>query len=310
MARTLQEIVDTAHARHHAAPGGRNASYIPSLAAVPSTLAGVAVATVDGQVAARGDVHYELAIESISKVCTLALVMEQLGPAAVRDKLGAEPTGLPFNSVIALELHRGRPLSPLVNAGAIATTSLVRANDEEERWQRILGFQRRLVGRSIALSDEIERSEQETNFHNRAIAWLLKSSGFIYSDPMEACRVYTRQCSSLITCTDLAMLGATLAHEGVHPTTGERVASAEAVPHVLAEMAMEGMYEHSGTWAYTVGLPGKSGVGGGIVAVMPGAGAIAGFSPPLDAAGNSVRGQRMVAEVARALGWNLFRPPR
>lgn len=289
--------------------GGANASYIPYLASVPSNLVGLTLVLSDGQVFSQGDSDYRFAIESISKVATLALALEQHGPSLVQAKVGANPTGMPFNSVTALELHDDRPQSPLVNAGAMATVSLIQAKGAEDRWAQILGMQSRLVGHPVELSEEVNRSEQTTNFHNRAIAWLLYSAGTLYSDPMEACDVYTRQCSTLISCTDLAVFGATLASGGLNPLTGERVVQATNVPPILAEMTMEGLYDTSGDWAYTVGLPGKSGVGGGVLAVMPGQGAIAGFSPPLDPTGNSVRGQRMVAAVAQALGWNLYQVP-
>ena len=262
--------------------------------------------TADGRVFSAGDADYAFAIELISKVFTLALVMEDIGPAALRTKVGADPTGLPFNSVMALELHGGKPLSPLVNAGAISTASLVPGSTSEECWARILGAQRAFAGRDVVLSDEVNRSEQSTNFHNRAIAWLLYSAGTCYSDPMRAVDVYTRQCSTLVTAIDLATMGATLANGGLNPATGKRVIGAGNVPHILAEMMMEGLYTASGDWAYSVGLPGKSGVGGGLLAVVPGKLAIAAFSPPLDEAGNSVRGQVMVASVARKLGLNLF----
>jgi len=304
----VRAAVAAAHAQGTTVTGGANASYVPYLASVPSTLSGLAVATVAGDVVTAGDTGYAFAIESISKVCTLALALEDHGPDVVRAKVGANATGMPFNSVMALALHGGRPLSPLVNAGAIATASLVQGASAEERWTRILDIQSRMAGRTIALSEVVDRSEQTTNFHNRGIAWLLRSAGTMYSDPMEACDVYTRQCSTLITTVDLAVMGATLAAGGVNPQTKARVLTAANVPHILAEMTMEGLYETSGDWAYTVGLPGKSGVGGGVVAVVPGVAAIAGFAPPLDAAGNSVRGQRMVADVARRLGWNLYRP--
>jgi glutaminase len=307
--RSIQAAVTAAHTRHGADPGGANASYIPYLASVPSHLAAVAVVTVDGQAIEAGDSRYEFAIESLSKVCTLAAALEQVGPQEVQKKIGADPTGMPFNSVMALELHGGKPLSPLVNAGAMATASLLHAADAENRWQQILAMQRRLAGRALMLSDEVNRSEQTTNFHNRAIAWLLYSAGAMYCEPMQACDVYTRQCSTLLTTVDLATIGATLAAGGVNPVTQERVLAPEHVPPILAEMTMEGLYDASGDWAYTVGLPGKSGVGGGILAVMPGWGAIAGFSPPLDAVGNSVRGQAMVKAVAQALGLNLYRVP-
>jgi glutaminase len=305
----LADAVTSSHARFGALPGGGNASYIPYLASVPSHLAGLAVVTVDGRVFAAGDTSYPFAIESISKVMTLALILEQRGPDLVQKQIGADPTGLPFNSVTALELHGDRPLSPLVNAGAIASVSLVDAHNAEDRWQQILAMQGALAGRAIAMSEVVNHSEQTTNFHNRAIAWLLYAAGTLYCDAMEACDVYTRQCSTLITCLDLATMGATLAAGGVNPVTKNRVLDARHVPPILAEMTMEGLYERSGDWAYTVGLPGKSGVGGGIVAVMPGVAAIAGFAPPLDAAGNSVRGQAMVSAVAQALGWNIYNVP-
>jgi glutaminase len=302
----LREKIDLALAEGRAASGGKNADYIPFLASVPADLAGLAIVTADGRVFSAGDADYAFAIESISKVFTLALVMEDIGPEALRVKVGADPTGLPFNSVMALELHGGKPLSPLVNAGAIATASLVPGKTADDCWASILGTQRAFAGRDIALSDEVNTSEQTTNFHNRAIGWLLYSAGTCYSDPMRAVDVYTRQCSTLVTAVDLATMGATLANGGVNPTTGKRVIAAANVPHILAEMMMEGLYTASGDWAYTVGLPGKSGVGGGILAVAPGKLAIAGFAPPLDPEGNSVRGQVMVASAARQLGLNLF----
>lgn len=307
--RSVGDAVAAAHEKFGAQPGGGNASYIPYLASVPSSLAGLAVVTADGQVFTAGDTGYAFAIESLSKIVTLALILEQRGAEAVHRQIGADPTGLPFNSVTALELHGDRPLSPLVNAGAMASVSLVDAKDADDRWRQILAMQSALAGREIALSEVVNHSEQTTNFHNRAIAWLLYAAGTLYCDAMEACDVYTRQCSTLITCVDLATMGATLAAGGANPVTGKRVLDARNVPHILAEMTMEGLYERSGDWAYSVGLPGKSGVGGGILAVMPGVAGIAGFSPPLDAAGNSVRGQAMVTAVAQAMKWNVYRVP-
>lgn len=308
-AKTVAAAVKDAHAKFAQAAGGTNASYIPYLAKVPSTLAGIAVVTVGGERFEAGDTRFEFALESISKAWTLAAALEQHGPDVVRKKIGADPTGMPFNSVTALELHGDRPLSPLVNAGAMATVSLLTARGADDRWSQILAMQSALAGRAITLSEEVNRSEQTTNFHNRALAWLLYSAGTLYCDAMEACDVYTRQCSTLVNCVDLATMGATLAAGGVNPITQTRVLQAAHVQPILAEMTMEGMYDTSGDWAYTVGLPGKSGVGGGIVAVMPGVAAIAGFAPPLDATGNSVRGQLMVAHVAKTLGMTLYRVP-
>lgn len=301
-----QALVNTVHEKYRAEPGGANADYIPFLANIPSDLSALAIVTNKGEIFQAGDSDYRFAIESISKMCTLVQALEDFGAETVREKIGAEATGLPFNSVMALELHGGKPLSPLVNAGAIATASLIKANSVEERWQRILGIQQKLGSSQIALSDELNQSEQDTNFHNRAIAWLLYSAGYCYSDPMEAVDVYTRQCSTLLTVVELATMGATLANGGVNPVTKERVMAAENTAHVMADMAMEGMYDTAGDWLYNVGLPAKSGVGGGIVSVVPGVMGIAAFSPPLDPIGNSVRGQKMVAEVAKTLGHNMF----
>lgn len=303
----LQQVAADAYSQYSNLSGGENASYIPFLASVPSHLAALAIVTVDGDIISQGDAEFRFALESISKVCSLALALEDVGPQEVQDKIGADPTGLPFNSVIALELHNGKPLSPLVNAGAMSTVSLVKASGREDRWLRILAMQQQLTGAQIALSDEVNDSEQTTNFHNRAIAWLLYSAGAMYCDPMEACDVYTRQCSTLLNTIELATIGATLAAGGVNPVSQKRVLSESNTPYILAEMTMEGMYGSSGDWAYTVGLPGKSGVGGGILAVVPGVMGIAAFSPPLDPVGNSVRGQKLAASVAQQLGYNLYR---
>ena len=302
----IQSVVDSAHAQYSKAPGGANADYIPFLANIPSDLAAVAVVTAQGQWASAGDAQYRFAIESISKVCTLALALEDMGRQVVQEKIGVSPAGLPFYSVMALELHGDKPLSPLVNAGAMASASLVKAASREERWQRILDMQRRLGAKDIAMSDELNRSEQTTNFHNRGIAWLLFAAGYMYCDPMEACDVYTRQCSTLLTTVELATIGATIAARGRNPLTGEQVLKPENCACIMAEMTMEGLYDSSGAWAYTVGLPGKSGVGGGILTIVPGIMGIAAFSPPLDPVGNSVRGQKMAAFVARELGYNLY----
>lgn len=306
-AHKIQSLLIEALEKYQVEQGGKNADYIPFLKNIPSDLGAIAIVTTKGDVYSVGDDDYRFAIESISKFCTLALALEQKGPKVVKDKIGASPTGLPFNSVMALELHGDKPLSPLVNAGAMSTVSLLDADSRDDRWHLILDFQQKLGSGKIALSDELNQSEQSTNFHNRAIAWLLYSAGTLYSDAMEACDVYTRQCSTLIDVVDLATMGATLANKGINPLTKERVIKAENVSYVLAEMMMEGMYEASGEWAYSVGLPSKSGVGGGILSIVPGQMAIAAFSPKLDPIGNSVRGQKMVKHVADALNLSLFK---
>jgi len=305
-ADAVKTALAAAYAKYKDVKDGTNASYIPALANVPSHLFGIAVVTADGQVFEVGDSQTCFAIESISKVFSMALAMEEVGADALHKKVGADPTGLPFNSVIAVELHGGKPLSPLVNAGAMSTVSLLPAATPDERWAKLLDGYGRFAGHKLELIDEVYTSEAATNFHNRGIAWLLYSYGTMYSEPMAACDVYTKQCSVAISAKDLATMGATLAGGGVNPLTGRRVVAAANVPHILAEMTMEGLYDASGDWAFTVGLPGKSGVGGGILAVAPGVLAIAAFAPPLDAVGNSVKGVLAVTQVANALNLNVY----
>jgi glutaminase len=302
----IDSAVAQAYSRHRQNSRGRTASYIPALADVDPSLFAICAMTPDGRATAVGDVDHEFPIESISKIFTLALVIEELGHRAVRAKLGANPTGAAFDSVLALELHHFKPTSPLVNAGAMATTSSVPATDAAGRWRKILDVQSAFAGRPLSISDEINTSEQQTNSHNKAIAWLLYSAGSLFCDPMEACTVYTQQCSTLLNTTDLAAMGATLAAGGVNPRTGVRVMAASNVRYVLAEMVMEGMYTQSGDWAYTVGVPAKSGVGGGLLAVIPGRLAVAAFSPKLNSAGNSVRGWSAVTDVVNRLKLGLF----
>ncbi|WP_305813383.1 glutaminase A [Photobacterium leiognathi] len=304
--KDVAAVMQQAFDMHKDNKDGANASYIPFLASVPSDLCGLAFVSVTGEVIKIQDVDYKYAIESISKIMTLGLALEQSGADAVHSKIGADPTGLPFNSVMALELHDDKPLTPLVNAGAMATVSLIEAEDKEQRWQKILAFQSALAAADIELSVDVNQSEQTTNAHNRAMALLLESSNRIYSDPLEACDVYTRQCSTLFNTVELATVGATFANGGKNPVSGKQLVSPENAAHILAEMMMEGLYDTSGDWAYDVGLPGKSGVGGGLLTIIPNVGALAAFSPRLDQFGNSVRGQLMIKHVAQTMGWNLF----
>jgi len=302
----IDSAVAQAYSRHRQNSRGRTAKYIPALADVDPSLFAICAMTPDGRTTAVGDVDHEFPIESISKVFTLALVIEERGYRAVRAKLGANPTGAAFDSVVALELHHDKPTSPLVNAGAMATTSFVPAADPADRSRKILDIQSAFAGRPLSISEEINASEQETNSHNKAIAWLLYSAGTLFCDPMDACAVYTQQCSTMLNTTDLATMGATLAAGGVNPRTGVRVMTDSNVRYVLAEMVMEGMYTQSGDWAYAVGVPAKSGVGGGVLAVVPGRLAVAAFSPKLNSAGNSVRGWFAVADVVNRLKLGLF----
>ena len=307
--RDIRVAIDEAHRRFAGLQDGKNADYIPALANVPSGLFALVAMTSSGDTVEAGDARHVFAIESISKVFSLALVLDEIGPAALQQKIGSNPTGEPFSSVQALLLHGGKPLNPFVNAGAIATVSLVKASTAQERWEKILATMNAFAGRPLSVMDDVYRSEAATNQHNRAIAWLMDSAHTMYSDPMEATDVYTRQCSVGITCLDLAAMGATLAASGVNPLTGERAVKAENVPKILAEMTVSGLYDNTGGWDYDVGLPGKSGVGGGLVAVVPGYMAIAAFSPPLDTFGNCVRGQRAIQYLSQQLNLSMFAPP-
>ena len=304
----VEAIVREAYEKFRGDTGGKNADYIPYLAQVDSKMFGIAVVTTDNQILEIGDVKYSFSIQSISKVYSLALALEESGPDVVFQKIGSEPTGRPFNSVNAvvdMPTHSG---NPLVNAGAIATVSLISAKSADEKWNKILNFYSKAAGEKLVLIDEVYKSEAATNTGNKALSYLLAKYDRIYSDPFESVDVYTKQCSVGVNATQLARMGATLANNGVNPSTGERVIKAEDVPYILATMTMAGLYDGSGGWAWHVGLPAKSGVGGGIVAIAPGKGAIAVFAPPLDEAGNSVKAQKVIEYVASKLDYNLYSP--
>jgi len=306
--KDFQRVVNAAHARYKDLKDGKNADYIPILTETPSDLFGVVIVTRDGKVYSAGDVDYKFSIQSVSKPFTAALVMSQQGPEVLQAKIGVEPTGLPFNSKMALELYEARSVNPLVNAGAIAAVSLVQATSEEDRWNQVLGNLSAFAGRPLTVLEKVYESEYSTAFGNRAIANLLYNHGRLYSEPEEAMRVYTRQCSVGVSTTDLGVMGATLANGGVNPLTGKRVMPAEHVPELLAVMATAGFYDESGVWMYKAGLPAKTGVGGGIVAVVPGRFAIAAFSPRLNEAGNSIRSMKAIQDIAAELGVGVFGP--
>jgi glutaminase len=304
----VEAIVREAYDKFKSDTSGKNADYIPFLAQVDSKMFGVAVVTTDNQVISIGETNYKFSIQSISKVFTLALAMEELGPDRVFERIGSEPTGRAFNSPVAVVDMPTHTANPYVNAGAIATTSLVSAKTEDEKWNKILNFYSKAAGEPLSLIDEVYKSEAATNTGNKALSMLLAKYERIYADPFESVDVYTKQCSVGVNVVQLARMGATLANNGVNPVTGERVIKAENVPYILSTMVMAGLYDGSGGWAWKVGLPAKSGVGGGIVAVVPGKGAIAVFSPRLDEAGNSVKAQRVIEYVAQKLDLNVFSP--
>ncbi|AQA17740.1 glutaminase [Halioglobus japonicus] len=303
-----QKVVDEAYAKFKGVKDGANADYIPILAKVPSDMFGIALVTRDGKVYAAGEQQYEFSIQSVSKPFTASLIMAEQGPAAIRKKIGVEPTGLPFNSKMALELYPARSVNPLVNAGAIAAVSMVEADSEEDRWNKVYNNIQAFAARDLQVLEEVYESEMSEVWGNRAIANLLYNYGRLYADPEESLRVYTRQCSIGINTRDLGIMGATLANEGVNPITNKKLLDKEDVPELLAIMATAGFYDESGEWMYRSGLPAKTGVGGGIVAVVPGKFAIATFSPPLNEAGNSVRGLKAINHIAGELGVGLYGP--
>ncbi|WP_024803585.1 glutaminase A [Nocardia sp. BMG51109] len=302
----VEALVAAAYGRYRGHGAGAVADYIPVLAEADPGLFGVVVAEVAGDMHAAGAADVEFTIQSISKAFVYALVCDQLGHDVVRDRVGVDNTGLPFDSVIAMELNDGHPMNPMVNAGALATTALMPAASPDERWERIRSGLSRFAGRPLDIDTTVFRSESATNHRNRALAQLLESYGRIDIDPLRVVDVYTRQCALRVSARDIAVMGATLADGGVNPVTGERVVTPAVCRDTLSVLAATGMYERSGEWLFEIGLPAKSGVSGGIVAVAPGKGAIGTFSPPLDSAGNSVRGQRAVAYLSRTLGLNVF----
>lgn len=304
------EIVDgavtDAHARYRSNAAGRLSDVYPSLGSMPADLFGVCVADVNGRVHAAGDVDVGFSIMSAAKPFVFALVCEALGHARARLLLGVNATALPFNSLAAIEKSADGRTNPMVNSGAIAATSLVPGATADEKWHAIRSGLSRFAGRELALDEEIYACASETNHRNRAIARLLQSLERLYFDPVETVDLYTRQSSFRVTARDLAVMGATLADGGVNPLTRERVVSAAVCRYVLSVMTTAGMYEASGDWLYDVGLPGKSGIGGGIVTVSPGKCGLATFAPLLDAAGNSVKGQLATTFLSRKLGMHLF----
>jgi len=289
---------------------GKNADYIPALAKVDPNIYGIALVGVDGSINTMGDIKSEVSIQSISKVFTLAKVIEEQGPEAIAKTIGVDATGMRFNSIVAVEMAQkalgGPEMNSLVNPGAIATTSMVRGANRDAIWSSILSFYSDFAGRPLAVNQEVFKSEADTNQRNQAIGMLMFAYGYIKSDPQRATDIYTEQCSVNVNAKDLAMMAATLANGGKNPVTGKQVMKVENVPRVLAVMATAGLYDDTGKWLYRTGLPGKSGVGGGIIAVSPGKFGIAVISPPLDDAGNSVRAQKAIADISNALGGNPY----
>ncbi|HEY4231023.1 MAG TPA: glutaminase A [Thermoanaerobaculia bacterium] len=306
----VDSAMKAAYDKYKDSKEGKNADYIPALAKVDSNIYGIALVTADGKVYTAGDVKSEVSIQSISKVFTMAKVIEESGPDSIVKRIGVDATGMRFNSIVAVEFAQkvlgGPEINPLVNPGAITATSMVKGANRDEIWKSLLGFYSEFAGRPLSVNQEVFKSESDTNQRNQAIGYLMYAYEFIKSEPMRATDIYTEQCSVNVNAKDLATMAATLANGGKNPVTGKQVMKTENVPGVLAVMAIAGLYDDSGKWLYRTGLPGKSGVGGGIIAVSPGKFGIAVISPPLDAAGNSIRAQNAIADVSNALGGNPY----
>jgi glutaminase len=302
----VRALVEDAYERFKFNTDGENSNVYPALTRVPRDLFGICVVGTGGDEYAAGAAEHEFPIMSVSKPFLFALVCEAVGVQEVRERIGVNATGLAFNSLEGIERNPDGRTNPMVNSGAIATTSLVPGPNLAAKWKFIHDGLSRFAGRPLPLNNEVYASASETNHRNQSIARLLQSYGRIYMDPAEAVDLYTKQCSLNVSARDLAVMGATLADGGVNPITRERVVDAAACHYVLAVMATAGLYETSGDWLFDIGLPGKSGIGGGIVTVSPGKGGLGTFAPPLDRAGNSVKGQLVSAFLSQQLGMDLF----
>jgi len=284
---------------------GEVATYIPELAKADPDAFGICLVTMDGVAYEVGDTAQPFTIQSVSKPFVFATALADRGSAYVRHRLGVEPSGDAFNS-ISLDPRTGAPRNPMINAGAIAATGLLAGSSPAAQWQRIRASLSTFAGRELDVDEAVCESESATGFRNRAIAWMLKNSGIVEGDPMEVLENYFLQCSLLVTCRDLAFMAATLANGGVHPATGQEAVPAEHVEHVLSVMATCGMYDYAGSWMYEVGMPAKSGVSGGIIAVVPGRFGIGVYSPRLDDKGNSVRGIAACRRLSQEFDLHAF----
>jgi glutaminase len=303
---SLDAAVKAAYNQYRSLNEGKNADYIPALAQVPSNYFGVAAVAADGKVYEAGDSDKLFSIQSISKVFTMAIVMQESGDQAIVDSVGVDATGRVFNSIDAIEQYKGKEMNPLVNPGAIATTGNIKGGSPDEVWNKIISTYSDFAGRKLEVNAEVYKSESDTNQRNRAIGSLMSAYGRFPMDPAVATDLYTRQCSVNVSARDLAIMAATLAFGGRNPVTKKQVIDPKHVPGILAVMATAGLYDDSGKWLFRAGLPAKSGVGGGLIAVAPGKFGVGTFAPPLDAAGNSVRGQRAIIDIINQLHANPY----
>ena len=304
--QAIQAALDEAYNKFKDLKEGKNADYIKELANVDPNIFGIVLVTTDGTVYTKGDIDSRVSIQSVSKVFTMAKCIEEQGPQAIQDKIGVDATGMRFNSIVAVEMQKGKEINPLVNPGAIAASSLIGGSDSAAKWKNIVQVQSDFAGEPLQLNWPVYVSEAGDNLRNQAIAHLLYAYGRMYFDPVQATDIYTKQCALNVNAKDLAIMAATLANGGVNPVTKKRVVSPQTVMYTLPVMATAGLYDDSGIWLYNAGIPAKSGVGGGLLAVCPGKFGIAVVSPPLDAAGNSVKAQRAIQYVIEKLKVNPY----
>lgn len=297
----IEKVLKEAYEKFKDVKEGANADYIKELATVDPNIFGIALVTTDGQVYEEGDIKSMVSIQSVSKVFTMAKVIEEQGHQAVQDKIGVDATGEVFNSITAVERMRGKEINPLVNPGAIASTSMIAGTDSAAKWASIQQVYSDFAGRKLTLNVPVYISEAGDNLRNQAIAHLLFAYGRMYFDPVQATDIYTKQCAINVSAKDAAIMAGTLANGGVNPVTKKKVVSPETVMYTLPVMATAGLYDDSGIWLYNAGVPAKSGVGGCLIAVVPGKFGIGVISPPLDKAGNSVKGQMVIKYVIQQL---------
>lgn len=300
-------VVQEAHRRFAGDDAGKNAAYIPALSQADPRLFGISVVTIDGKSYEAGDSAHPFPIQSIAKVFTLAEVLRQQGDTAIVEKIGVDASGQEFTSISAVERIQARAANPLVDAGAIATVSLVAGANADERWKNILDGMNRFAGRSLTLDEQVYAAQSARNAKNLDIAKVLLANQRLFADPASTVDVYTRQSSIAVTARDLAVMGATIANGGTNPLTRVQAVPREYVPKLLSVMSTAGLYDTTGSWMWKVGLPAKSADNGAIVAVAPGRFGVAVYSPPLDEAGNSVRAQKAIEFIADKLGANVFK---
>lgn len=285
---------------------GTTAQYIPALATADPDKFGLVIITAGGSIYTQGDVDHRFPIMSAAKPFSLSLLLQQKGGEFVLENIGVEPTGLPFNSLTRIEREKNKPLNPMVNAGAITAVGLLHNENQKQTWSSIAAHYNDYAGAELSVMEDVYHSVGTSNYRNRALAYLLRLEGWLQADPLQTLDVYNKQSCVGVTASQLAMMGATLANGGVNPSTGNRVIDSQYVDEVLSTMMLNGFYDESGWWAYRVGLPAKSGVGGGVVAVVPGQMAIVGYSPRLSPSGNSVRAMAAIRYISEELGLSVF----